>query len=159
MTRRSMKEQGEPCHFVKSSSPPSPFSTICHCYNRGRRQVRRRKQKKRKGPFKPAGLTVTYRRPRGENGPFFYIKCINYIVLENERISGMKIDTMETKGMKFSGEVGAPAAQWVPLCHKLLPPPTPPKLWSHASVFCCLCRRDQNRLQRDKGGSRSADVR
>lgn len=40
-------------------------------------------------------------------------------------MSGMKIDTMETKGMKFSGEVGAPAAQWVPLCHKLLPP-TPP---------------------------------
>ena len=34
----------------------------------------------------------------------------------------MKINTIETKGMKFSWEVGAPATQWVPLCRKLFPP-------------------------------------
>lgn len=33
----------------------------------------------------------------------------------------MKINTIETKGMKFSWEVGAPATQWVPLCRKLFP--------------------------------------
>ena len=41
----------------------------------------------------------------------------------------MKINTIETKGMKFSREVGAPATQWVPLCCKLFPPK-----WFHASV-------------------------
>lgn len=34
----------------------------------------------------------------------------------------MKINTKETRGMKFSGEVGAYAAQWEPLCCKLFPP-------------------------------------
>lgn len=65
---------------------------------------------------------VTYQRPRVENGPFFTSNYIHYTVLENERISGMKINTMETKGMKFPWEVGAQATQWVPLCHKPFQP-------------------------------------
>lgn len=74
-------------------------------------------------------LTVTYQWPHVENGPFFTSNCIHYIVLENQTISGMKINTMETRGMKFSREVGAPATHWVPLCCKLFP-----LKWCHASI-------------------------
>lgn len=83
---------------------------------------------------------VTYQWTRPENEPFFTSNCIHYIVPENKRISGMKTNTIETKGMKFSWEVGAPATQWVPLCRKLLHPPPLAWLptWFSASVSAAL---------------------
>lgn len=105
-------------------------STIWHCDNRaGSSWASVQRERVWITCPRACSLTVTYRRPRVENGPFFASNCIHYIVLENERISGMKINTIETKGIKFSWEVGAPATQWVPLCHKLFPPK-----WFHSSV-------------------------
>lgn len=120
-------------------------STIWHSDNRaGSRWESAQRKKASVWMVRPRArrLTVTYQWPCVENGPFFTSNCIHYIVLENERISGMKINTIETKGMKFSWEVGAPATQWVPLWHKLFPPEMVSCL-----CFCCLCIYDHNRQQ------------
>lgn len=123
----AIKEQGGPCHFVKTSAQPS--GTAILELEAGESQcMERKKASVWIACTRACNLTVTYQRPRVENGPFFTSNCIHYIVLENGRISGMKINTIETKGMKFSWEVGAPATQWVPLCHKLFP-----LKWFHAS--------------------------
>lgn len=120
----SMKEQGGPCHFVK---------TIWHYDNRA--GSRWESVHRDKGSISQDSLYTHMQchcnlpmTPHWK-WPFFTSDCIHYIVCENGRISGMKINTIETKGMKFSWEVGAPATQWVLLCHKLFPPK-----WFHASA-------------------------
>lgn len=98
-------------------------------------------------------LTVTYRWPPPATSvtplpltpsnpvaacwkqPILYTKCTKGIVLENGRISGMKIDTMgDQKAWNSLGKVGALAAHWRPLCAINFCPPTKPE-WP---FFCCL---------------------
>lgn len=62
-------------------------------------------------------LSVTYRRPSAENGPFFTSNCIHYVVLGKGRILGMKITTIQTKRHEIllgSGSAGDTVGAIVP---------------------------------------------